>query len=172
MTERELALNYLDETRDKLLARVRSLSPQQAERCARDGGWAIAGILEHIVIIEGVALNRIRRAAEKPADPSLKSVMAGKDEALVRQVAMRTSRISAPPFGYPVGGQSLEALTERFASARADTRDSHRLREEDLRKHFAIHPMLGALDCHQWLLLIGAHGERHRAQIEEILAET
>jgi hypothetical protein len=40
-----------------------------------------------------------------------------------------------------------------------------------LRQSGFPHPILGNLDCYQWVLLIGGHGERHRAQAEEVMAD-
>jgi hypothetical protein len=171
MTEREKALNYLDETRDRLLERARALSPEQMNLCAKSGGWTIAGILEHIVFVEGSALNVAKRAVRQPLDPSLKSTRDGQDELLIQQVASRAGKVYAPPFAHPTGALPLESLIEQFIAARNETRAFASSVDADLRKHFATHPALGALDCHQWLLIIGAHGERHRAQIDEILAE-
>jgi uncharacterized damage-inducible protein DinB len=171
MTERQDILDYLDETREKLLVCARSLSPEQMNLCAKAGGWTIAGILEHIVFVECRALSRARQAVLEAADPSLKSARDGQDRLLVQQVAFRATRVSAPPVAHPKGGLALESLMDQFIAAREDTRAFASTVEADLRKHFAAHPAFGPLDCHQWLLIIGAHGERHRAQIEEILAE-
>jgi uncharacterized damage-inducible protein DinB len=171
MTERQDILDYLDQTGERLLIRARSLLPEQMSLFAKAGGWTIAGILEHIVFVEQRALNAVRKAVREPADASLKSARAGQDELLVRQVASRGTRVSASPLAQPQGGLPLEMLIERFVAAREDTRAFASSVEADLRKHFARHPAFGPLDCHQWLLFIGAHGERHRAQMEEILAD-
>jgi uncharacterized damage-inducible protein DinB len=139
--------------------------------CAHTGGWTVAGILEHISIVEEMALNMIQHAIQQTPDPSITSVIAGQDELLVHRASSRKRQVSAPPEMHPEGGQSLESLTDRLTAAREHTREFASTTQADLRKHFAKHPFIGPIDCHQWLLLIGAHGERHRAQIEEILSE-
>jgi hypothetical protein len=61
-------------------------------------------------------------------------------------------------------------LLGEFEAARKRTSGFTASTNAQLRQHFFPHPMFGDLNCYQWLLLIGAHGERHRAQAEEVLA--
>ena len=43
---------------------------------------------------------------------------------------------------------------------------------DDLRHLFALHPLLGEIDCYRFLLLLAAHPARHAVQIEEIKLDT
>jgi len=168
--EREAVLSYLAETRSGLLEAIESFPAEHFSTCPAEGCWSAAMTLEHIVSVEGRALGRIQHALSEPADSSRQSGMAGKDEELWAGVRGRNVRIKAPPILEPVGDKDRQRLIEGFYAARAVTIAFARETDADLRSHFAAHPLFGDLDCYQWLMLIPSHGERHRAQIEEIRA--
>jgi len=89
---------------------------------------------------------------------------------LVENVAGRVTRFQAPEYLVPQGQWPDEQLWKEFEAARLRTGEFARSTEADLRKHFYAHPVLGELDLYQWLLLISAHCDRHRAQSEEVMA--
>ena len=43
-----------------------------------------------------------------------------------------------------------------------------RTTQDDLRDHFADHPVARTLDAYQWMLLLSAHTRRHTAQLNEV----
>ena len=49
--------------------------------------------------------------------------------------------------------------------------DYVRTSNDDFRDHLGPHPVFGALDGYQWILLLSAHSERHTKQIEEVKAD-
>jgi uncharacterized damage-inducible protein DinB len=169
-SERGRALNYLAETRPRLIEAIESFPSAHFSTCPADGCWSAAKTLEHIVFVERRAMSRIHGALREPADPSRSSGMQGRDEELWAEVRSRSVRIKAPPVLEPVGDKSLDELVQAFNAARDTTIAFARETEADLRRHLAPHPLFGELDCYQWLMLIPSHGERHRAQIEEIRA--
>jgi len=59
---------------------------------------------------------------------------------------------------------------QQFAAARKRTSEFAAATNADLRRHFLPHPVFGDLDCYQWLLLLGAHCDRHRVQSQEVKA--
>ncbi|MGA8408930.1 MAG: hypothetical protein WB680_17265, partial [Candidatus Acidiferrales bacterium] len=76
----------------------------------------------------------------------------------------------APEILQPAGRWPDEQLLPEFEAARQKSRDFATSTEADLRSHFFKHPALGDLDLYQWLLMIAAHCDRHRAQSEEVMA--
>jgi len=71
----------------------------------------------------------------------------------------------------PMGRWPHDQLVREFEAARKRTSEFAATTSADLRQAAFPHPMFGPLDCYQWLLLIAAHGERHRAQAEEVMAD-
>jgi hypothetical protein len=57
--ERRELIQYLDKTRDDLLAAVRGLSKAQLDFHTSPKCWCIAGIVEHVVLVEDAVLTRV-----------------------------------------------------------------------------------------------------------------
>ena len=107
-----------------------------------------------------------------PPTPEKHAEVKATDEMILAKVPDRSRKVQAPEFLQPTGRfASREATTKAFEEARAKTMDYVRTTNDDLRDHFGPHPMLGTIDCYQWILLISAHSERHTKQIEEVKAD-
>lgn len=166
--ERAAALKDLEETHAAFLQTVEAFPAEHFFTSPGEGRWSAAQTVEHVVFVEGRALGRIHATLREPTDPTCRSDRAGRDEELWANVRSRKQPIQAPPISSPVGGKCREDLIQAFAAARQSTIQFANTTGADLRSYFASHPLFGTLDCYQWLRLIPAHCERHRAQIEEI----
>jgi hypothetical protein len=105
-------------------------------------------------------------------DSAHDGLIRGKDEAIAKMVPDRTTRREAPEPVRPIGQwpDTRELLAE-FQKTRARTAQFVADTEADLRSYSLPHPAFGELDCYQWLIVLGLHGERHARQIEEIKAD-
>jgi uncharacterized damage-inducible protein DinB len=168
--ERESLLKNLAESRERLLRTAQGLSREQLHYRPAPGRWTVAECLEHIAFVEGRVLGFIQKTLETVPDPSKRSAMEGKDDALFANVAGRVTRFQAPEYVAPTGRWPDDQLMKEFEAARRQTRDFAASTDADLRQHFYKHPVFGDLDMYQWLLLITAHCDRHRAQSEEVMA--
>jgi hypothetical protein len=166
--ERERVLSYLRETQENLLRLTRGLSPTQLQYKPALDRWSVAECLEHIAFTEGLVLTNINNTLERPADSAASGMG---DNGLVQIVADRSHRVKAPESIAPAGRWAHDQVLGEFESARKRTTDFAATTRALLREYVFPHPMLGTLDCYQWLLVVGAHGERHRAQAEEIIAD-
>ena len=170
--ERELLLKNLEESRERLLNMAQGLSREQLHHRPAPGRWTVAECLEHITIVEGRVLGSVQKTLEAGPDSSKSSSMQGKDELLVANVAGRATPLQAPDVLAPTGRWPDEQLLNEFEEVRRQTRDFAAGTGADLRRHFYRHPAIGELDLYQWLLLIAAHCDRHRAQSEEVMASS
>jgi uncharacterized damage-inducible protein DinB len=168
--ERELLLNQLAESRERLLRMMQGLSPQQLHFRPAPGRWTVAECLEHIVTVERRVLDLIQQNLEAGPASSRRSVFEGKDHEMTANVAGRVTRLQAPQMLVPTGQFSDDQFLKEFEAARRQTRDFAASIDADLRRHFHKHPAFGDLDLYQWCLLISAHCDRHRAQSEEVIA--
>ena len=169
--EREHAVNYLVQSRDNLLRTVRGLSREQLRFKPAPDRWSVADCLEHLTLVENRRIgDGIPAALQQPSDPARRSAFEGRDEELVQLVTSRARRAHAPEPGRPTGRWPHDRLIPEFEGARKRSADLVATTQADLRKYFSIHPLFGDLDCYQWLLLVAAHTDRHRAQIEEVIA--
>ncbi|MGA7856113.1 MAG: DinB family protein [Candidatus Acidiferrales bacterium] len=168
--ERELALQNLADSRERLLRMAHGLSREQLHFRPAPDRWSVAECLEHIVTVEARLLERIQTTLEKGPDSSRRSAFDGKDAVMVTGTIARELRFQAPEILVPTGRVPDEQLLPDFEAARQKSRDFAASTQADLRSHFFKHPALGDLDLYQWLLMIAAHCDRHRAQIEEVIA--
>jgi uncharacterized damage-inducible protein DinB len=168
--ERESLLKNLAKSRERLLLMAQGLSREQLHYRPGPGRWTVAECVEHIVTVEERLLGRIQKTLQAPPDSSKHSAMEGKDDAMVDGVAGRVARFQAPEVVVPTGRWPDEQLLKEFDAIRQQTREFAASINADLRRHFFKHPVLGELDLYQWLLLIAAHCDRHRAQSEEVMA--
>ncbi len=168
--ERAHAINYLTETRENLLDSTIRLSQDQLQFKPAPDRWSVAECLEHIIVVENRILGRIAELAQGPADTSKRSPFEGRDDSLAQIIAGRVDRFPAPEILNPTGRWPYHRLLPEFRMARGRSFDLASRVDADLRRCFFPHPVYGDLDCYQWLLLIPAHGERHRAQAEEVMS--
>jgi uncharacterized damage-inducible protein DinB len=166
--ERERIAAYLEETRQNLLRTVSSLSPTQLQYKPAPDRWSVAECLEHIIVVETSVLGSIGNTLQQTA-PAAGSAMG--DDSIMQTVVDRTTRVKGPDRLMPSRRWPHDRLLSEFEAARKRTSDFVSSTNAPLRQHGFPHPRFGQLDCYQWLLMIGAHGERHRAQSEEVMAE-
>jgi DinB superfamily len=169
--ERERAVAYLAETRENLHRSTKNLSPTQLQFKPAPDRWSVAECLEHIVIVEAFILSTINSTLQQPPG-SFKSAMSDDvlDERL-KKATERATRVKAPANLEPTGRRPHDQLHSEFDAARKRTAEFVSSTNAPLRQSGFPHPILGNLDCYQWVLLIGGHGERHRAQAEEVMAD-
>ncbi|HKX27713.1 MAG TPA: DinB family protein [Blastocatellia bacterium] len=165
-SEREFVLSQLDRTRERILGNLQGLSPDQLLFRPEPGCWSIAEHVEHLVIAEKLRVAAIDKLLQEPPDLSQQSSVS--DEELVRQVGTVVERVQAPPHVLPTLRWPPEELWREFETTRRQTRDFTVAINGDLRHHFIGHFLFGNLDCYQWLLLIGAHCNRHSTHIEGV----
>lgn len=166
--ERERAAAYLAETRENLLRFASGLSPAQLHYKPGPDRWSVAECLEHIIFVEGFILAKINDVLLREAATSAPAMS---DDDIVHAVVGRTSRLKGPDHVMPTGRWAHDQLLPEFQATRARTSQFAASTNAPLRQHGFPHPVFGHIDCYQWLLLIAAHGERHRAQAEEVMAE-
>jgi len=166
--ERQRAAAYLDETRNNLLRATRNLSPTQLQYKPAPDRWSVAECLEHITMVENLVLGNINNALKEAAG-SPKPDM--NDDALVKTIADRSFRATAPERIVPAGRVAHDRLVSEFEAARKRTSEFVASTNVPLRQYAFPHPRFGQLDCYQWVLLVAGHGDRHRQQIDEVVAD-
>jgi uncharacterized damage-inducible protein DinB len=166
--ERQHAAAFLDETRDHLLRATRNLSPTQLQYKPAPDRWSVAECLEHLTTVETFVVANIHNTIkEAPGSPKTDNT----DEALVQRVRNRTVKANAPERIVPTGRIPHDQLLAEFEAARKRTCEFVASTNAPLRQYAFPHPRFGQVDCYQWVLLVAGHGDRHRQQIEEVIAD-
>jgi hypothetical protein len=163
-------LAYLDTQRGVLRRAVDGVAPQQRERVPKDGQWSVAGVIEHLALVETRIGERLAakieeaRAAgigrEHHTGPILPTL--GIEHLLDRSV-----RVTAADAVQPAGMRHDEAW-QKLESAGAHIRST--LRNADGLALGTIempHPRFGPKSLYYFFAFIGAHEARHAAQIDE-----
>ena len=162
------ALALLDDSRERLLTEIGSVTDEQAHWKPAPDRWSILECLEHIVLAEATItgiLQDLGSAAPPPAD-----AVAATDAELTGLATDRSRRFEAPDAIRPSGRwTSLEEALAAFEAGRAETRAAVAALGERHPDRRALNPALGKwLDGYQWSLLASGHVVRHSLQIREV----
>lgn len=134
-----------------------------------DGGWTIAEIVEHLMLIEtgagrliGGMLKQLEGTTDAETDPI------GPTMARFR-VAEPVTKLAAPPMVTPTGVSLGEALEKQGASRERLIAALKAGSGRALHTMTWQHPFLGALNGYQWALLAAQHQRRHLKQIAGVM---
>lgn len=165
-SDRQFILKNMEEGRDAFLRSVAGLSEAQLQFKPQPDRWSIAECIEHIAIAEDAIY---ARATHGSANPNGVPLDPEKEARFAAAVVARRKKVVAPePMRPAERFQSVEEAREHFIEGRKRTIAYVRECAEDVRHLFAMHPLLGEIDCYQFLLLLALHPARHASQIEEI----
>lgn len=161
----------IDGTREKLFRAVEDLDDGQHGFRSSPERWSIAEIIEHLSIVEGQVAGLLEKLLSK-AEAGGHTRAEGSTFApvsIAEQVELtREQKLTAPeqirPTGVPLAG-ALYALRSTRASLHALRPRVERV--EGTAMSFP-HPVWGAINLYQWLAFVGAHEQRHLAQIEAL----
>ena len=170
LEERDFAAKHLAESRERFLHLVRGLTAKQLDYKPALDRWSVAENLEHVVLVERRATAFVETAIAQPEDPSKGTGYPGNNEGLIAMIRDRSHPRRGPEQVQPRNRWQHEQLLREFEAARKQTCDFILATTADLHARFAPHPVFGDLDCYQWVLVISAHSDRHRAQAEEVMA--
>jgi DinB superfamily len=167
----------LERARQNVFSAAGGLSEAQANYAPALGGWSIAGILEHIAIVDALILARL---ADASADGEQEVIDAQTiDEIVKTQFPDRTRKFSAPEIVHPKGQWKAEESLERISGSTARLIERLKMGAA-LREQRLPAPPLKAItegryqvmDGYQWILAAATHTGRHVAQILEVKAES
>lgn len=168
--DKEKALALLESSKKGVLAATKGLSPAQWNFKPAPDKWSIAECMEHIAAAEDFIRGQIEQNILKaPAAPDRD--IAKIDAGILANVPDRTNKVQAPEPLKPTNRfGSPDAAIQHFLESRAKTEEFLKA-TPDLRGHAVDAPGGNTKwDAYEFVLLIGAHSERHTKQIEEVKA--
>jgi hypothetical protein len=167
--DREKGEQYLQQTREGVVAATKGLSEAQMKfKPGLDRG-TVAQVLEDIALVEnGLFQNVTEKVMKSPARAADRDTARIDAQVLAMLPDRSTKRQSAPPF-MPTGRWTPAETLDHFLQGRAKTMA---LPESapDFGAHVGDSP-LELLDAYEWLLFMAGHGERHIKQILEVKAD-
>jgi hypothetical protein len=169
--DRTKVVQYLTSTRDQVLSESAKLSEAQWNFKPGPDRWSVGEVVEHLALAEDFLRSTQQKVVSGPAaTPEERAKSQGKDDTIMKAISDRTQKVQAPePLkpGTKLGSQA--DVVKAFRERRGKTLDYATTTKDDLRAHVSESP-IGTVDGYQWLLFIGAHTERHLAQIREVKA--
>jgi uncharacterized damage-inducible protein DinB len=152
---------------------VSNLTEAQANFRLDENQWTIAEIVEHVSIIDNNVLrltHKLLKEAESAPKP-LKADLNLGHTSLDENGHHHPGPFPAPERVRPQGGVGIEdSLAKMRASLAGFAEIKSRLEAVDLSEQTFLHPFLGPINVYQWMILLGEHEDRHRAQVERLKA--
>ncbi len=168
--DREKGLQYLQQTRDGVVAATKGLSETQLKFKPAPDRWSVAEVLEHITLVEtaiyGNVTERVMKAPAGAADRDATKI----DAQVLAMVPDRSHKVKAPEQFVPTGRWPASETLDQFLKTRAQTIAFFES-TSDLRAHVGGESPFGPLDAYEWLMFTSAHSERHTKQILEVKAD-
>lgn len=140
--ERKQATQLLQGTKDTLVKKVSGLSVEQLNFKPDQNAWSVAECVEHIAISENNLFGFCQMALKEPADPSKRSEVKMTDEAIIKMITDRTSKVKTQEASEPTGKfGSFEATLTEFKTKRDNNIKYVRSTQDDLRNHYNDFPL-------------------------------
>ena len=159
---------YLNKTKNELESSVEDLSEEQMAYEPEDGGWSIAEIVEHIIIVEGALKGMLEAKIKAGEDLDQVSEVKMTDEQVMGLITDRSSSIQTQDQFQPTGkfseaDEALEAFNDQRENIVTWLKDS----DANMRNYVNEFPF-GKLDAYQTVIFMAGHTARHTDQIEEV----
>jgi DinB family protein len=161
-----------EQAQERFMAAVSNLTEAQADFRPDENQWTIAEIVEHVSIVNDGFLrlaHKLLKEAESAPKPPKNDLNLGHTS--LDENGHQREPFQAPERVRPKGGVSVEDSLAKMRMALAGFADIQpRLEAVDLSEQVFPHPALGPFNAYQWMVLLGEHEDRHRAQIERVKA--
>ena len=162
--------------REKLFQSISGLSAAQFNHKSGENTWSICDVLNHVSLVDEanakLTSNMVKRARADnlSSDPSPDaSELHSMDDIFAR---IDSSKFQAPDFVAPHAHSSVEESLARLKTSRERMlANVEQLDGFDLSELTYPHPVAGPLNTYQWVLMAGAHENRHAEQINRMKAE-
>jgi uncharacterized damage-inducible protein DinB len=169
--EQEKGLQYLEQTRDGVVAATKGLSEAQMKFKPGPDRWSVAEVLEHIAVSEDFLFQNITNNIMKAPAGALDRDTAKIDAFVLSAIPDRSHKAQAPEPLRPTARWTPSETLDHFLQSRART-IAFLQSTSDLRAHVVTSPPLNQpMDAYDWLLFIAAHSARHTKQILEVKAD-
>jgi DinB superfamily len=161
----------IEGTRASLLQSVEGLSDEQQTFRPAPERWSVAEIVEHLSMVEGGVVRVVGSLLKKgeagghPRGDAAPFAPVSIADAVEQT---RDVKLEAPETARPAGAPFSDSLDRLRDSRAALLSFRPRVKRLDGTLLRFPHPIWGPINLYQWLLFVGAHEQRHLAQIEAL----
>ncbi|MFM9838833.1 MAG: DinB family protein [Cyclobacteriaceae bacterium] len=168
--ERKMVIDYMKETKERLIKDVKGLTTEQMNFKATPESWSVAECLEHIAFSEGALFGMLQGTLKEAANPARRAEVKMTDDQVKGMISSRERKVKTQEAFEPKNQfGSAEGSLKEFIAKRDGNMEFTKTTQEDLRNHYAVMPF-ATFDSFQVLVFITGHSARHTAQIEEVMA--
>lgn len=165
-------LEHLNTYHAELIDAVDGIPAPLRDREPAEGRWSVAGVLEHLAIVNESIATRLSTALSVAREAGL--APEGEESSVLHRLDIasivdRGRPRTASEASQPSADVSATAALAHYE--RSHSQVCSLVEEYDglaIGSVQAPHPIFGELDMYQWLLFVGAHEGRHADQIREI----
>ncbi len=170
--ERKTAAKFLADSEKTALKAVSKLSDEQLKFKPAPDKWSVQDCMMHIAATEKMLWGMVEGTIKGAANPEKRSEIKWSDEEVMKNITSRENKVKTFPALEPpnTGYKNLAEATASFKENRDKLIAYVKSTPDDLRNHVATLPV-GSFDSYQMLLFIGAHSNRHVAQMKEVMAD-
>ena len=169
--ERKYATTLMKDSKSDLAQTLKGLTEAQLNFKPNAESWSVKECMYHIAISEKNLWAMLEGSMKSAATPDKRSEVKMTDEQVVAALESRERKVKTytpfEPQNTPY--KSLDEAVNSFKDLRAEHIKYMKTTTEDLRNHM-VQMSFGTLDCYQLSLMMAAHTERHRKQMEEVKA--
>ena len=171
MSEREMLVSALAESRDATVAAAGSLSDEQWTFRSGEECWTIGENVEHLITVERNIFGLVKKVLSRPPSVNWHESTAGKEELLQSVLLDRTQKREAPEAVQPTGRLDRAEALRVYQECRNELLDFVATTAEPLKAHTEDprRPAVGTLNAYQWIFFISLHNLRHLDQIAEVV---
>jgi len=172
-TEREKAIQLLSQTEAGVFDAVKGLNEAQLNYKPDADKWSVAECVKHIAAAETTLWAMVDGSLKKQANPEARAGLKFTDDQLIAAVEDRTHKSKTFSALEPANSpyKTVDEALAAFKQNREKLIAFIKTTPDDLRNHVSVLPV-GTFDAYQFILLIGAHSNRHTQQIQEVKMNT
>jgi uncharacterized damage-inducible protein DinB len=163
----------INSARQRLCEGLPGLNLQQATFKPTPDAWSVAEILEHLSKVDRALVNRIDKLVAELEETGTCTACTNFFPFSMNSIAERArdQKFKSPEPVLPITGFSIQESIVKLQASRADlVAMQPRLEARDLSETTFPHFVFGQLNIYQWLAFFGMHENRHRKQIDRLMA--
>ena len=165
-------VDYISKQREKFLATAEGVSDGQANFKPSENHWSIRELLHHVCSVEGMTAKLMANMSKQAKENNLPAD-ADPDGSVLNSLESHQQtfkqKFQAPERVVPINALPLAESLCKMNEVRAKLLEPlDELCKYDVSSLQYPHPALGPINAYQWLMVMGAHEARHRAQIERV----
>ena len=169
-SEKDFAIQYLNEATKELEQTVKGLSEAQLKFRPNANSWSVEDCLKHLTISEvNIWAGMVQAPLRQAPDPSKRSQVQADDQTILGMIESREQRVKTSESFEPVNKEGdFKSILKEFKDLRAEHLKWLKKTDEDLRNRYAQTP-IGTMDVYQAVLFVSGHVKRHTAQMKEVM---